>query len=731
MLLDQLSAYENEPRSDAGAVMVKKNLALFKEFLGGSQDVSPQTLTGFNDWLQGKHSSWGPQTRRMALGHVKAFFGWLRRREDAGVNLPATFDNPNLPPRKRKKKEPVMSQQPPTVVQANGVDDQDELLDRGGFADDVVPAVAAVPSNLPPIIIQNQVPAARGRGRPPAAAAQADDGMPAAPASAALRRAVGSTEEIKIRKVDDLGREGFIAAYPITVLAKTRNDPELYIQQYLFPHYGPGEYVVEGYNAKGQLVSAPRRITLMGAPNGHGQPLGMPMGMPPMPGMPQATSPARSVVDMLYERTVTLENELRAKANQPPKSAAEMAIEYDQLKKSFGGGSDALMFMLMQQQHRAAGDPALTSELAVLRAEVDRLRNAPIAAPAALPPLPMPAPSNDQPLANALVEVVKMGRPVAPPPGPDMMAMMATMGTMMQGFMAPMIEIIKMRGTDDSEKSYLRELVAELKEEVREVQSTPPRGITDIANELSAIKTVAEALGMKKGEEAEAEGNFFGFLREFVKSFPSNIAALGDLTSKVRANEAAARPQQPAPQQLAAAPVPEAPPAPPEAFVNEIKKLNAAEENATRLEVVIQSLWHLGQHPFWEARINNMIELTQQRKKPAALAEIRDFLTECAKAGMITDSAAHEATRAVDVNFELVAQYVDKATGKAPPEQPKPAKAAKLRVVKPAAQSEPDDDDEDEDDESGDDEEDADEPEPAEAAAPAAAAKEPEPTPVP
>lgn len=692
MILEKLAEFVQEPRSAAGAKMVGSAMALFRQYLEGPGEnaLSPQTLVGFNDWLAAEHPNWGSQTRRMTISYAKSFIGWLKRQ---GMDVPDQ-DREGLPKRERRKK---VVQQPQQVAPQPTAD---EPLDRGDFAADQSPQFDLPIEQVPtPAAAQPAIhvhmPGAATRGRRTAVPETATS----VATSPTLKRAFGNAESIKVYKVDDLGRQALVGGYPVSVLASCKGDVEMFVLRYLAPRLGHGDYLVEGFNARGDLVGS-KSIQLQdmsGITGGFGHAAD-----------PILCRPSGSPVDRLVDRINQLENQIRTQYNQPPKSMIEQAEDMARLKTLFGGDQSAMLMYMLSARPEAKTDPVVLAELAALKQQVEQQKHPLAGVGTPLPPaLPLPPPAHDPVDYKGLSELIstlKPPPPAAPPPGPDPMAMFTAMGQMFQTMMQPLIASMQRSGPSPVEE-VLRAQVADLKDEIQEMNQQPPRGLAEIVGELQLIQQIPQILGQTKND---AESGFMGIINKFLDTFPKNAAALKDMAVEVRRNEderrareaAAARPVQQQAEQPA-------PPPLPRAFAESIHRLDSAQDDPmSRMQIVMEALWELGKDERFKQMVQDLLDMVHERNKIGAMTEIKGFLTNCAETGMISADAAQRTSQDFDRNFETVTKYLDKLTKREPkvvepkaPANGKPAAAGKPEAPAAAEQEPAGDGDDDEEDE--------------------------------
>lgn len=643
MIIERLDEFLKQPRSPSGIRMVGAAVAVFRRYVeeaGLDGGLVPSTLIGFDQFLQTTQPRWGSQTRVMTIWQIRSFINWLRRQ---GVDVPEQSTE-GLPQRIQRRKKKVKMDQPEQTLQA-----PDEPLDRGDFTEsppEPEPAPAQVQAQPQIHVHVPAAPARGGRGRPAAA-------EPAAPAaSTTFKRAFSNAETIKVRKVDDLGNERLIDEYPIAVLQRTRGDIELFVLRQLAPRMGPGDYLVEGFNSRGELMGS-RRVQV-GEPQQGSSSFGAPLSF-------SSASPLDRIVDRLNQ----IENGMRVQHNQPPKSMIEQAEEMARLKQLFGGDQSSMLMYMLSQRPEAKGDPMILTELHSLKAQVEQAKMTTPIGPGPgtlLPPIPMSA--NHDVDYLGLAKLIETMRPVAPPPppaAPDPMAMFTAMGQMFTTMMAPMIAAQNRSGPSPVEE-VLRAQVADLKEEIHDMNQAPPRGLAEIVGELQLIKQIPELLGNTKSDDVNG---FIGVLNKFIDKFPSNAAALKDLASEVRKNEAQRVQAQQAQQQPPQLPDGNQPAVPPPEFVESISRLTSADNPVDRMTIVMESVWILGKQPDFKDSVEHMIKLLQERQKPEAIAEVKGLLQNCVNAGMIGQDVAQQTGQDFDRNFETVAKYIDKLTGKA------------------------------------------------------------------
>jgi len=452
----------------------------------------------------------------------------------------------------------------------------------------------------------------------------------AAPTSvpAKVKKLMGDGEKYRFYKVDKLGKASLVGDYTAADLANADSDIELFIQAYLLPTYGDGEYTVKAFNDKGgelrhgsYSVLSPKdsRPSALGATGGSVFEQTM---------VSNQTSRLNELQEQL-RRTEREEREALKIANE--KQAAMIASMQD------GGGNNMMsMFMMMmansEDSNRRQEAAQRKSELAMEKVRLEAsIASANSPMPALPPPPPLPADplSTILPLLGLLKDLM--------PKAPEMSA----------------------------ETMYLRDRVRDL-----EKRSEGPRSIGDVFNEANQMD---EMFRSRYGEAPP--GTAADMVKGFMDNFAENMTALKEVIT------AGAKPEvsrHQLPDGNAQAPA-EDPDVLPDGFIDLIMELDSAadEDHAdlARINVilrVIQLFANCGNRKY-EMIANQVIrQITENKKKPV-LYILKQILEECTNRKLIEEQSSIATYKAFDRHFDQVYETV---TGE--------------KIEKPAVDDEPD-----------------------------------------
>lgn len=484
---------------------------------------------------------------------------------------------------------------------------------------------AAVPMQPIPIVIEQRRTVQQRAPKDP------DDKAPAS-----LRKIMGNAYKIRIWKVDDRGHEAYIGDYDIDELEKAGSDVEVFIQRYLVDGYGEGRYLVEGRNEKGSATFGPKEYTIYARDR----------RTPQTAATAASLGADKSIFDNVWKRMTELEGQLRANQGQV-KTPVDMAEDYEKLKKIFGGNESSAMMFMLQSMMQQTQQPQVVAELASLKAQLEAAIKAPPPM-APLPALPPMAPPPDPMIG--VVKLLETLKPPPPPPPADPLALVQTVMTML----SPMLEAIKAPKGPDPVVEILRDQVSSLRDELRDARSSQ-RTLKDTLEEINLLE---QYTGGKRGNTPDS---FWEFLGRFFDNFASNTDALSEMLTRVKREESAKRLPEGEPQAEGDAEDGSSFPVPDE-FKAKIAELDAAKSNEKRIEIVMRSLYALGQDAHWRKEVMQLIALAKQGKKDEVLGMLAGLLTDCASNEFIKQASADDTVKAFSDHFEAVVAFLTKAT---------------------------------------------------------------------
>ena len=450
----------------------------------------------------------------------------------------------------------------------------------------------------------------------------------------ALDRILPTAEKIKVYKTDEMGSKHFVRSYSPKDLDRA-SDIEEFIQRFLVPVLGPGEYEVALINSKGEETRSvpipmldPARLGLSGT-----------AGTPATGD--QATM---QTVKMLLDRV----KELEAKPPEKTATVMDRLTEMKAMSEMFGAkGGDMnpmLMMMLMKDQQPAAPSREIAEIKAVLgelRASISSRSNLP-------PPLPMPS--------EPAIDVVALAKMIteANKPAFSLQDIVTLARPPVQhGEAMGFKEILALLPTI---KSLLGgDQIVALQHKLDAMQApAASRTLRDSLEEFKVIQGLVQS-----GQQPAPEGEtFWGFLNNVVMNFPASAEAMGNMMARIRASEKAELP--PSRDTSGASGQLDFPPG----FDAMAKKIADGSDDAAKIEATLKAFQFLGKHGAWRSYLSKVVKLAQRAKsgdaeaKKEALSFVKSFLAGLVDGKFLTQPIASQTEIAFDRHFDRVLDVI-------------------------------------------------------------------------
>ncbi len=455
--------------------------------------------------------------------------------------------------------------------------------------------------------------------------------------SSKLGRFLPDGERVKVWK-RDLGQRRYVRHYTMPDLAHAQ-DIETFLQTYVVPAFGEGEYDIEVIGSDGSIT---RTLTLS--------------VLDPHKAAPVAAGGvgASPLIERLLDRIEALERESR----KPAKTMLEQIQEVSQIQQLMGGDDDkpraelgtiATLMMAMQQQ------PApITGELAELKAQLRELSRP---APASLPELPSaPPPAVD--IAALLRELAAITKPAVDPH--ELVERMKQDRTQMMQVAMQLVPIVeRMLGNRSEEVERMRSQQMQLlQEQLREAKATPARGLRETLEEMAVLR---QFMGPARSAGASQE-SFWSFLSKVVDQFPATMESLSGVVEKIRQEQQPtpalkARPA-PTPKPRPTAPSSKATQPPPKPTINQLAShlaaIETAPDDASLVEATLKAFHVLGQSEPWRAHLVKAMTVAKQGNRDEALRWIRGFLDGLVDAKRLSAEARDRAAKAFETHIDKV-----------------------------------------------------------------------------
>lgn len=424
---------------------------------------------------------------------------------------------------------------------------------------------------------------------------------------AKVKKMMGDGEKYRFYKVDKLGKASLVQDYTAQDLANANSDIELFIQAYLLPTYGDGEYIVKAFSDKGAELRQGSYSVL--APKGD-RPSAMSGGN--LFEQTMVSSQAAKLSELQEQMRISEREEREALKAANEKQAAQIASMQN------GGGSDMMSMMMMMRSEQA--DAMRRSEAMQRRSELamEKVRlEAQIAAASIPPPMPLPP----------------------PPPPPDPMATILPMLTLLK-------ELMPKAPEQSAETMYLRDRVRDL-----EKSTEGPRSIDSIFHEANKMDELFQS---RYGNQSSGPGDMLkGFLDNFAENMQS-IESVITAGAQARPRLSAGEPQAPAePDPL------------PDGFIEIIMELDDAETPLDRINVVLRTIQLFatcGIKRYEAIAAKAVTQMSENNKRPVMWL-LKQILEECTNRKMITEESSIATYKAFDRHFQQVYETV---TGTAP-----------------------------------------------------------------
>lgn len=456
-----------------------------------------------------------------------------------------------------------------------------------------------------------------------------------------LRKKVPAAEGVAIYRVLD-GREKYIERYSAQDLER-HGTIESFIEQYLVPKWGRGEYVV-------------RILDDAGEPKGSSHiDFALPVEPPAPAAQPNPLESMSAAMEQLSRVDKAAREQARAEQDRYAQLQQQMfnMMQQQLQQKGEKGDSSPLMLMMMQQMMQAQSRPS--------------------------------APQVDlaQELRKALTPVLAgMRGPSAPPPPPAPDPLEA-MGKMMQGFaetmkglmpdpsqgltfekllaLAPLVKDLLPK-PDNELKRQVDELRAqqaeatrreleELRRELRE-SSNKKTNLRDEMMQFRDVIVLARELGGGGGS-----ANFTDFLTHFVDTLPQNSEAIGRLAYMLKSSNEGGLDgapdvlDRPRPTRREQVPFPPG-------FADKVSDIEQATTDEGRIEACVMALQALWTSPAWQPRVTGMLQAALAGDTQRAYGFVHNFLGGIRDAGLLSAAAAEATSAAFQNNMDTVVEWL-------------------------------------------------------------------------
>lgn len=436
----------------------------------------------------------------------------------------------------------------------------------------------------------------------------------------ALDKIFGTAEHFKVYKRDELGGQTFIRSYVPKDLDVTR-DFEEFIQKYLVPQFGEGQYDVVLINQRGENSRAQQFTVADPSRKGADE------------------TPNSKVMDMLMERIKGLEV---AKSQVPQqKSMMETLQEVKVFMETLGAGgnkSDPLVMVKMIEMLRPPSptgpDPAMVAVIEALKELKTLSKREPIALPPPLPPPEQPRETMAEMLA-AVASVTK--------PSMDVKDIVALIRPPESGEKFGIKELIALA-------PILKDLLAPKQDPAiaaltAKIDAMSKPNTNTLMDSLQTYETVERLIMKRQPERTEGE-SFWGFLNNFAGNFAQNMEAMGNMVARIKEAESHTKggtsPGASAPKKAQEGLTL------PQGFDEHAAKIDQAVDAAERIQAVLMSFQFLATNGAkWRPFMMKVVGLVKKSKdgdeaaKAQALQFVFKFLQGLKEAGKIkADPAA-------------------------------------------------------------------------------------------
>ncbi len=471
--------------------------------------------------------------------------------------------------------------------------------------------------------------------------------------NASLDALVPSSERVKLWKRLDDGKLAYIGDYTLRDLDRVQ-DIEQFIQTYLVPLHGAGEFEVALINAKGEVT---RQVSYMIAKTPNGIPAPVQAGS-------SDASTAATMVDHLLRRLEAVE-EKRESALSDKLREMQALMELFGAKKDEGGMNPLMLFMLQNLMSRGP-DPELVALKAELRALAEK-----VAQPPPMPPMPMPPPEPALDIGKlaellkpqfSIQDIVALTRPQEPPKErwsiKDILSMLPAV--------MPYIE--KLTGKEEIEA-----VLGELADMRREEKERRKSSLRETLDDLRALKEVARDTFRPESQSFAQE--FISFLRESFS--PERLDRLGDLVEKIRGKRAAAhggsaprrvvralpaaKPNGQSKKQAKSKKVKQEAPELPPKFVESVGALNEAKDDAGRIQAALEAFTHLAADEKWAKWARHVQALAKEGEKEEILKILQRFLDGLTVQHLIDEITAKKTLKAFKEHADDVLAWLSGA----------------------------------------------------------------------
>jgi len=486
-----------------------------------------------------------------------------------------------------------------------------ETIPSNVHSDFIEPMADVGPAPESPTAISYvEVPATKGRrgaAKPPAA-------NPASKTTgqAEINKVLGSAVTFRFSKIDDRGSVVYLNECSIDDLRYVGGDVERFIQENLITMAGDGAFLVEAKNEQGAITKSKRYNVLS----------------PYRPAQGGFAPPAvdNKIVDRLLSK---IERAEEAERNRPQVDPFQ---QLRQMQELMGPKSDPmLLLMMMQQQQQPRGpDP----ELAMMRMQLEQLKNVP--PPMLPPPPPPPAPPT---LIEQLVPLIPLIQPLLQ--RKEQPSFIDQAGQFM-GMFGPMIKDM-FGGRNEASSEIHRLQLEHLKEKIEDLSTGDSVGLT--IDTLRQIKKLNKEIG---GGPAESS------VKYFFENFQQNMTGLAEAARALRGQDRQP-PRLPSPAAPPPAKSSDEPPALPAAFHEIMVKLNSADTDELRLMLMLEALRVLhDQTEYYKPIPQKLMAQVKMGLRDQFKISVEMFMQDIVNNGLLPQEAADRVIAAASAHFDDV-----------------------------------------------------------------------------
>lgn len=463
-----------------------------------------------------------------------------------------------------------------------------------------------------------------------------------------LDELLGTGQRLKVWRRGDAGKLQYIRDYTPQDLARS-SDIETFLQTYLVPRFGEGEYEVALVGSDGAVSRGTSYVIAN-------------------PNTPAAAPSAQDQVLAMLERLIArMEHQAEQKKDGSVservaeiRAISELVSNQQKTGETKGDqGVVALLSLFLPRLLHGEDSTAVRSELVALKAELARA-----ATPAApsMPLLPDPTPPIDvAAIVNAVVGATKQQqftftdlsallttlRPEHKPTfeTKDLIALVPVVMQLIDRFQQPQRDAMKAQ----------QEALESLAQAIEELREGKKGTVRDTLEDLKALKEVAADFFRPGDNES-----FLGFLRRVWDDLPGRLDQLDNLAANIRRKKMGALPQAPA---RAAEPRAEPRPTPaqgarqrparfPDGFVEAVAEIAKQQDDPGRIEAALKAFAMLAQESAWKPWVAKALAHAKQNEKDSLLALLTTFISTLAEAAEMADVLPSEVKEATVAAFK-------------------------------------------------------------------------------